>query len=464
MRIITIENRQAIPVRLIPFVTGWKFSPDVVARILAKEDKIYVVSITAFHLSPDGNYYEMLPKEWDVFVADIYALSDSIDAIEKTRNEHYAKWRSKSVECLPPSTFVWLSELEVAFNEAYSVERMDLLVERPGDRELNIAAYVKPNMHDLVFEGFAKQLSENSPELLKGNELYVRFKELHHFLILDPYYGVHSDKIESMIDKIYQINSENVLFLQFKNKFNLTLCRTDKQRHLIYLWCGLLGLNTFRKGSLLKWQWNDFLENWNRDFDINLTELNFFLEEHSWPLPVAFFPDKINAQKSNAKEKSHPLTIFHCMEKLQFSEIKIRLDPDNWMLKVSARGKNTTISMSDLKLMRKNQLTLDAQGIVFFELAKKEFDSSIKGRKRALTKLSKILRKAFKVNASPFVKYAPVFKLSIPKDIKAKIAGKKRAVKYDDNRSNSLDATQEFLENHDPDFDLNDPTYSIEPD
>ena len=60
---LSIDNRTLIPVRLIPFVTGWKLSPDVVVKMLAKSDKWNRVFIPSFHLSPDntGNGMGCLP-------------------------------------------------------------------------------------------------------------------------------------------------------------------------------------------------------------------------------------------------------------------------------------------------------------------------------------------------------------------------------------------------------------------
>jgi hypothetical protein len=60
---LKIENRQLIPVRLIPFVTGWYFSPDVVSSILADDKDIHRVFIASFYLDVDDNYHPMLPKD-----------------------------------------------------------------------------------------------------------------------------------------------------------------------------------------------------------------------------------------------------------------------------------------------------------------------------------------------------------------------------------------------------------------
>ena len=63
---ININGREAIPVRAIPFVTGWSMSPDMVASTLAHTDLFTRLrGIAAYHLDSNGEPAPMLPKEWD---------------------------------------------------------------------------------------------------------------------------------------------------------------------------------------------------------------------------------------------------------------------------------------------------------------------------------------------------------------------------------------------------------------
>ncbi len=107
---LSIDNRTLIPVRLIPFVTGWKLSPDVVVKMLAKSDKWNRVYIPSFHLGSDNSYQPMLPKEWDAFDDDMKILSDTLHANDSVEGESYPVWRKRSIEVIPESTFVWLDD------------------------------------------------------------------------------------------------------------------------------------------------------------------------------------------------------------------------------------------------------------------------------------------------------------------------------------------------------------------
>jgi hypothetical protein len=95
---LSIDNRTIIPVRLIPFVTRWKLSPDVVVKMLAKSDKWNRVYIPSFHLSADNTYHPMQPKEWDVFDDDLKILSDTLHAGDKVEGESYPTWRKHSIK------------------------------------------------------------------------------------------------------------------------------------------------------------------------------------------------------------------------------------------------------------------------------------------------------------------------------------------------------------------------------
>lgn len=308
---IEIESRPIIPVRLIPFVTGWQFSPDVTASILACDAEIDRVFIPSFRLSADGKHHLMLAKEWGAFCADLDALSKTLDATETVDNQNYATWRRESIKTLPPATFVWLEELEAAWRSAYSEERMSIIGEGSGDRELNLTPLIPSDVAELVYEGFKSLLIP----VTAGNGAQttnIRFEELHYFVMLDPFYGVESAATESIINSIYRDNLVNPPFQRFSRRFSLLPCKTDKQRHLIYLWCGLMGLPAYRNNQPLGWQREEFLDHWTEDFDLRLDEVKEFLRKHSWPLPTWSYPDEVdNTERKIALDEAEFEAAFH---------------------------------------------------------------------------------------------------------------------------------------------------------
>lgn len=165
--VIDIDGREAIPVRALSFVTGWMMSPDLVAASLANTDLMgRLKSLSAFHLLPDGRYARMLPKEWDGVEADLKVLSDRLKASESFNQENYPDWRRQSIPMLPAGVFVWKDEFERAFAIAYSEERLTLMDERNGDRELNFMPRIPEELHDEVLAGFPVKVEEYPRTLL----------------------------------------------------------------------------------------------------------------------------------------------------------------------------------------------------------------------------------------------------------------------------------------------------------
>lgn len=151
--IVMIEGREAVPVRAIPFVTGRMMAPDDVARALARTthfDKLE--EIKAYHLSADG-VAAMLPKEWDVIVADLSILSDKLMATETIEQENYPVWRREATLLLPSACFLWRDEFEQAFRTA-SEQWLHHSEEREGEMELNFMPRIPQDLAAVVMEGF----------------------------------------------------------------------------------------------------------------------------------------------------------------------------------------------------------------------------------------------------------------------------------------------------------------------
>lgn len=167
---ILINGRKALPVRAIPYVSGWdRFPPRLVAEYLyLGNDKFGGVMgnaklgtkspslLTAYQLA--GNTPVLVqPREWK----GILTAFDGFEAklkrkygdSEKDEMEAEANWQRKAVKMLPEGVFVWLNEFETAFK--VSRGRPGSFGRKRGDDELNLT----PMMHDadtraMVMAGF----------------------------------------------------------------------------------------------------------------------------------------------------------------------------------------------------------------------------------------------------------------------------------------------------------------------
>lgn len=191
--VVDVGGREAIPVRAIPFATGWWMSPDKVATVLAQTDQFTKMrAVGSYQLDQSGTPRKALPKDWDQYVACMDALTARLKAAQSDEAISYADWQRLSIELLPAGVFVWKDEFEVAFNKAYSEERLTILHEREGDRELNFFPIDPPEGQAKVMEGFDGIALPNSghgekatlpnPEVAQARELGT--KERNSLLLI----------------------------------------------------------------------------------------------------------------------------------------------------------------------------------------------------------------------------------------------------------------------------------------
>lgn len=154
--VVNVADRQALPVRAIPYVTGWTISPDVVAENFARSatagfeklentDTYHVVNVQPVKL---------LPKEWDRYVASLQGLDAELREKYDHNDQGYAAWVSQSVAKLPAGVFVWLDEFVADFELDYGPGRLSIMQEREGDRELNLSPFLERKTLNMVLEGF----------------------------------------------------------------------------------------------------------------------------------------------------------------------------------------------------------------------------------------------------------------------------------------------------------------------
>jgi hypothetical protein len=157
--VVQIDGRHAIPVRAIPYVTGWKLSPDELAQQLGRRASpgfARLKSVAAYHVQA-GFPVKMLPKEWDACIAQLAGFAADVgDKFPNDTNgsQRYAAWRDGSAELLPAGAFVWRDEFEADFYRDFSPEAVTFSFERPGDVELIYSPLVSEYMRAAMLAGF----------------------------------------------------------------------------------------------------------------------------------------------------------------------------------------------------------------------------------------------------------------------------------------------------------------------
>lgn len=165
---ISIDGRDAIPVRAIPLITGWHLSPDVIAHTFARCGDGHdwrLRGISAYMQdSTNGKTLRVEPDTWGPYCIAL----ESLDAQLQEGVEGKEDWRQQSVSKLPARAFVWSDEFEIAYRADLDKEARGLGEDWPAQADV----FVWPSesycaMHfseiEMLTEGFgsSRESSEN---------------------------------------------------------------------------------------------------------------------------------------------------------------------------------------------------------------------------------------------------------------------------------------------------------------
>jgi hypothetical protein len=168
----TIKGRKAIPVRAIPYVTGWKgprgISPDMVARSLGQHPNdrrpfsaMQTLSAYSLHL---GKPVEVRQASWRMVAVQLDGLSAQIEAQfpndrkGKRNKQSLAAWHTRAIELLPKGVFVWLDEFEKEYLRYFDFQSHATLLEYPGERDLDLTLVAMTEKEwEVVMQGFDTQ-------------------------------------------------------------------------------------------------------------------------------------------------------------------------------------------------------------------------------------------------------------------------------------------------------------------
>lgn len=142
--VIKLQEKDIVPIRAIPFVTGQLTRLDV-ATLLANTE----IQLIAYVVGSNGESAAMRPNEWGRVVAALNSLA----VLRNQTSDH------EQLELLPPSTFVHWERLWRTYENHYLPDRQLLNEENytPAELanfELHRNVSMRKELVDLVFEGF----------------------------------------------------------------------------------------------------------------------------------------------------------------------------------------------------------------------------------------------------------------------------------------------------------------------
>lgn len=164
---LQVNGRAALPVRSIPFLTGWRMPPDELASQLARVQGPPFDRLRNTHAYQlvDGQPIRISPAEWERVVVRLEGLEARIR--RETPHERpgddpegYDRWCRSAVPELPAGVFLWRDEFERDF--AVDWNRVLRAPSETLDEALIYAPMALHDNHKLVFEGFPTDLSSKA--------------------------------------------------------------------------------------------------------------------------------------------------------------------------------------------------------------------------------------------------------------------------------------------------------------
>lgn len=169
--IIKIEGREAIPVRAIPYVTGWNskrgLSPDMLATKLSTHPKDRALRSPMRNLLAYKHHQGMTlavrRDDWQMVCVQLAGLSGELHAKfprgeDGARDEQSrAAWQARAIELLPSGVFVWLDEFEEDFLRCFDYQSRGTAPERLDERDLNWNPTLPDKGGEIIMNGFEPQ-------------------------------------------------------------------------------------------------------------------------------------------------------------------------------------------------------------------------------------------------------------------------------------------------------------------
>lgn len=163
MNFRTVDGRNVVPLRLLPFASHW-LTAMTVAQSLAHKNPNEDLKLTGYYRSGD-KLVSMRAREWDALIERMLLLERTLQEDEKTKFEdaNFVRYTSESRAMLPADVVVDCDEIKAAYFKVFLDKESDgpgYLDIRPGDNDLDFNCYLSPEDRRMVFEGFEMRLAE----------------------------------------------------------------------------------------------------------------------------------------------------------------------------------------------------------------------------------------------------------------------------------------------------------------
>jgi hypothetical protein len=173
--VVTINSREAIPVRALPWATRWYFGAAEVAEVLAGDLQADGFPAVAAYWWEAGEVRAIEPSYWaNVVVGNVESAVQEIADRQQRQIE--------ATKRIPAEAFVWRDEWEAAYTNAPDgpgaleklVEDDPSLAANVAERRLDLDALLSPQVRAIVMESSESPVEGAVAETDVGNSAVAR--------------------------------------------------------------------------------------------------------------------------------------------------------------------------------------------------------------------------------------------------------------------------------------------------
>ena len=167
--ILTINNREVVPVRAVPFVTGGDMGPRCIASILADPEQAFF----AYVLRANNVITPLLPKNWRQYKALLSTSGSNGPDL----------YDANTLKILPASTFVYWDALWRNHEANFMPDRVDIAKLSLAEQEnyqLQPTALIPDELVEMVLDGFINVDSSDRVQNSQDGPLPIATSDIAH--------------------------------------------------------------------------------------------------------------------------------------------------------------------------------------------------------------------------------------------------------------------------------------------
>lgn len=168
--LVEIAGREALPAWVLPYVTGWNLSPDMLLDRLVNPNYDPTATFPAsFRLDAVDNLLLIPPEQWEGVAIRIKSIDEQLTSDELPIFTDRNEWHKRSIEIIKQlKAYVWFDEFQKWFDrQTYAYETYK--IDEHDNNKVTIGPGIKLSLYPLLHEDH-EQYFQDEAKLLKERQ------------------------------------------------------------------------------------------------------------------------------------------------------------------------------------------------------------------------------------------------------------------------------------------------------